>query len=165
MGSRPLKALVLSGGKGSRLRPITHTSAKQLIPIANKPMIHYALEAVAAAGITEVGVAINPDTGEEIRKALAGNLCMCTGYVQIVEAVKEADRIASELKRRVQIEVPEATVNVFPPPAEYPVMTPQPQKPRPRLQLCSVQRLWILTPFCECSIISSLRQYDSSYDI
>lgn len=66
-----MRALITAGGRGTRLRPLTHTSNKHLIPIANKPMIHYALEAVAAAGIREVGIVINPDTGEEIRKALA----------------------------------------------------------------------------------------------
>ena len=65
-----MRALITAGGRGTRLRPLTHTSNKHLIPIANKPMIHYAMEAVAAAGIREVGVVINPDTGEEIRKAL-----------------------------------------------------------------------------------------------
>jgi glucose-1-phosphate thymidylyltransferase len=65
-----MRALITAGGRGTRLRPLTHTSNKHLIPIANKLMIHYALEAVAAAGIREVGVLINPDTGEEIRRAL-----------------------------------------------------------------------------------------------
>lgn len=65
-----MKALVTAGGRGTRLRPITHTSNKHLIPIANKPMIHYALEAVLQAGIREIGIVINPDTGAEIRAAL-----------------------------------------------------------------------------------------------
>ncbi len=65
-----MRALITAGGRGTRLRPLTHTSNKHLIPIANKPMIHYALEAVTTAGIREVGVLINPDTGEEIRRAL-----------------------------------------------------------------------------------------------
>jgi glucose-1-phosphate thymidylyltransferase len=65
-----MRALITAGGRGTRLRPLTHTSNKHLIPIANKPMIHYALEAVAAAGITEVGIVINPDTGDDIRKGL-----------------------------------------------------------------------------------------------
>jgi len=65
-----MRALITAGGRGTRLRPLTYTSNKHLIPIANKPMIHYALEAVAAAGIRDVGIVLNPDTGEEIRKAL-----------------------------------------------------------------------------------------------
>ncbi|HTU00305.1 MAG TPA: glucose-1-phosphate thymidylyltransferase [Candidatus Sulfotelmatobacter sp.] len=65
-----MRALITAGGRGTRLRPLTHTSNKHLIPIANKPMIHYALEAVAAADIREVGILINPDTGDEIRRAL-----------------------------------------------------------------------------------------------
>lgn len=65
-----MKALITSGGKGTRLRPITHTSNKHLIPIANKPMIHYAIEAVAEAGIKDVGIIYNPDTGDEIKNAL-----------------------------------------------------------------------------------------------
>ncbi len=64
-----LKGLILSGGRGTRLRPITHTSAKQLVPVANKPVLFYAIEAMAQAGIGEVGVIIAPETGDEIRAA------------------------------------------------------------------------------------------------
>src|SRR5213079_225502 len=65
-----LKGLILSGGKGTRLRPITHTSAKQLVPVANKPVLFYGLEAMAEAGIRDVGVIVAPETGDEIKRAV-----------------------------------------------------------------------------------------------
>jgi len=64
-----MKALVLSGGSGSRLRPITHTSAKQLVPVANKPVLFYGLEAIRDAGITEVGIVVG-DTASAIQEAV-----------------------------------------------------------------------------------------------
>jgi len=64
-----MKALVLAGGSGTRLRPITHTSAKQLLPVANKPVLFYCLEAIRDAGVTEVGVVVG-DTAPAVMAAV-----------------------------------------------------------------------------------------------
>jgi glucose-1-phosphate thymidylyltransferase len=64
-----VKGLILSGGKGTRLRPLTYTSAKQLVPVANKPVLFYGIEAIADAGITEIGIVVG-DTQAEIRAAV-----------------------------------------------------------------------------------------------
>jgi glucose-1-phosphate thymidylyltransferase len=64
-----MKGLILSGGKGTRLRPLTYTRAKQLVPVANKPVLFYGVEAIVAAGIEEIGVVVG-DTREEIQNAL-----------------------------------------------------------------------------------------------
>jgi glucose-1-phosphate thymidylyltransferase len=64
-----LKGLVLSGGAGTRLRPITHTSAKQLVPVANKPVLFYGLEALRDAGVTDIGIVVG-DTQAEIEAAV-----------------------------------------------------------------------------------------------
>ncbi|MBI5183243.1 MAG: glucose-1-phosphate thymidylyltransferase [Nitrospinae bacterium] len=64
-----MKALILSGGEGTRLRPLTHTNAKQLVPIANKPILFYGIEAIRDAGIKDVGIVVG-DTAKEIKDAV-----------------------------------------------------------------------------------------------
>src|SRR5919204_2726809 len=64
-----VKGLILSGGRGTRLRPITFTSAKQLVPVANKPILFYGIDALAASGIREIGIVVG-ETHQEIRDAV-----------------------------------------------------------------------------------------------
>jgi glucose-1-phosphate thymidylyltransferase len=65
-----MKALVLCGGRGTRLRPVSYTLAKHLLPVANKPILFYVLEQIRGADITDVGIVVSPDTGQEMKGAV-----------------------------------------------------------------------------------------------
>jgi glucose-1-phosphate thymidylyltransferase len=100
---RDLKGLILSGGKGSRLRPFTYTGAKQLVPIANKPILFYALESLAHAGIRRVGIVVG-DTAEQVMAVVGdgADFGLEVTYIEqsaplgIAHAIKISDQFVQE---------------------------------------------------------------------
>jgi glucose-1-phosphate thymidylyltransferase len=71
MRNTKLKGLVLAGGRGTRLRPLTHTAAKQLVPVANRPILYYVLDNLSEAGVRDVGIIISPESRKAIQEAVS----------------------------------------------------------------------------------------------
>ena len=93
-----MKGLVLSGGKGTRLRPITYTNAKQLVPIANKPVLFRVIEAIVEAGITEIGI-VTGETAQEIKAAVVPHLPQITS---VEVSVASSVQVPTAQKQRIE---------------------------------------------------------------